>query len=134
MIFDHESPLVRFSKGLPAGQATKAPKAVPVISETLGCVAASGTIHRSGCCFFRFHDSIIQQQAVVYKGKMQFWNVFFRFIFNGLRGKIELPQKRGKAPETATCGRHFRGCFVGAYGWPMVARDLGASSNLPSPS
>ena len=44
-------------------------------------------------------------------------------IFSGSRGKIELPRKRGKAPETAGLRRHSRGLFWATDGlrWPSVS-------------
>ncbi|MGD0499331.1 MAG: hypothetical protein ABSC23_12940 [Bryobacteraceae bacterium] len=77
IIFDDESALVGFREGLLAGQATKAPESVAVVSEALGCVAARGAIHRIGFCFFRFHTSILQQLAAVYKRKVNHYAIFF---------------------------------------------------------
>jgi hypothetical protein len=93
---------VDFGVGLFALRATKPPQAVPMRSEAL----TSGVAFRATHCFlglyFALHDSIIQLSLVVYKRKIQFAYVFFSFIFNGLRVKMGLLQKRGKAPKTAS--------------------------------
>jgi hypothetical protein len=56
---------VRFGEGLPAGEATKALQAVAMLAKPLHCVAARWARHRSGCICFHFHNSILQQAAVV---------------------------------------------------------------------